>query len=281
MEGTKVLDSNNNEISNSNSNYFKIAIPTKNITENINGKININEAQVKTCPIFYAKSTIPKAQSYVTYTNGYETAYTSTNLNIDAHTSELLITKIDSETKNPLPNVTFKITDKDGKELGEYTTDETGIIEIQGLKPGLVKIKEIKVDDKYILDGEEKEVELQWEKKTEIEIENDRKKGQIKIIKVSEDNNQLTGQKAGTPIQNVEFEIRDEKGDLIEIVTTNEEGIAISSKLEKGKYSIKEIKADQNYELDDNEYIIEILENKQIVELLITNKSKKLPRTGF
>lgn len=281
VEGTKVLDSNNNEISNSNSNYFKIAIPTKNITENINGKININEAQVKTCPIFYAKSTIPKAQSYVTYTNGYETAYTSTNLNIDAHTSELLITKIDSETKNPLPNVTFKITDKDGKELGEYTTDETGIIEIQGLKPGLVKIKEIKVDDKYILDGEEKEVELQWEKKTEIEIENDRKKGQIKIIKVSEDNNQLTGQKAGTPIQNVEFEIRDEKGDLIEIVTTNEEGIAISSKLEKGKYSIKEIKADQNYELDDNEYIIEILENKQIVELLITNKSKKLPRTGF
>ena len=53
-------------------------------------------------------------------------------------------------------------------------------------------------------------------------------------------------------------------------------------KLEKGKYSIKETKADENYELNSKEYILEIKENNEIIDIQIANKSKnKLPRTGF
>lgn len=461
--GTKILDSNNNEITNPNNNYFKIAIPTKNIKENIDGKIYINDAQIKTCPVFYAKSSISSAQSYATYTSSYEVANTSINLKVNANTSSLLITKIDSQTKNPLSNVTFKLSNEKG-EIGEYITNKDGIIEIENLAPGKVKIKEIKVDDRYILDGEEKEVELQWGKTSKVEIENSRKKGNLKIIKVdseneeiklegiefklyndkkelisklitnekgeayitnlstgtytlketktneqyilneeeielkiewnketeikiencrkkgslkivkidsenkelklegvefelydneenyintfitdengeiivekldignyiikeiktnekyilndknveilieenketnveienkkirgqiritkiSEDNNKITGQKAGTPIKNVEFEIKDEQGKVIETLITNEEGIAITNKLEKGIYIIKETKANENYELNSNEYTIQILENQQIIDVQIKNKSKtKLPRTGF
>lgn len=370
---TKILDSNNKEITSSSNSNFKIAIPTKNIKESINGKINIKEAEVKTCPVYLAKSSISEAQSYVTYTGSYEKVDTSINMQVDPNNCSLALTKIDSETKKPLPNVTFEITKQNREKLGEYITNEKGVIELNNLKPGIVKIKEIKVDDRYILNGEEQQILLQWGKTTKIEIENNRKKGSLKIVKVdseneeiklqgiefelyndkkelinklitnengeatlenldigtyylkevktdeeyildeeeikvkiewnkeikiqiknekikgqikitklSEDDNKITGKKAGTPIANVEFEIRDEKGNIVQKVITNKEGIAITEKLEKGKYYIKETKTDENYELNNTIYTIEITENEQIENIQITNKSKnKLPRTGF
>lgn len=279
---TKILDLDNKEILNSNKSYFKIAIPTKNIKEEINGKINIEQAQIKTCPVFYAKSSIEGAQSYVTYTSSYETANTSINMKVEPNNCNLKIIKIDSKTKNPLSNVTFEITKEDGETIGEYTTDEKGEIELNNLAPGLIKIKEIKVDEKYILDSQEREITLEWGKTSSIEIENEKIKGKIKIIKTSKDDNSITGEKAGSPISNVEFEIKDEQGNVIEILTTNNLGEALSSKLEKGKYTVKEIKANENYQLDETEYVVEIKENEEIVNLQITNKSKiKLPRTGF
>jgi len=373
VEGTKILNLNNQEILSQSGSYFKIAIPTKNIKDNINGTIFIKNAQVKTCPIYYCKSYIENAQSYVTYTAGYETTETSINEVVDPNNSTLIITKIDEETKQVIPNVEFKISNEQNEEIGIYKTNKEGIIKIENLKPGLVKIKEIKVDEKYVLNSKEIEVELQWgrtskiqvenerkkgnlkivktdseneeiklesvefelydekgeliqniitdengeaeiknleignyilkeiktnedyvlneenikfkiewDKETKLEIQNEKIKGQIKIIKTSKDDNQITGEKKGSPISDVTFQIKDEKGKVIERLITNEQGEALSRKLEKGKYIIKEIKANENYQLDETEYIVEVEEHEQIINLQITNKSKmKLPRTGF
>lgn len=373
ISGTKILDSNNKEISSSTNSNFKIAIPTKNIKEKINMKIKVQDAEVKTCPVYLAKSSIAQAQSYVTYTSSYEKANTSINLEIDPNNCSLNLIKIDSQTKKPLSNVTFEITKENGEKLGEYTTNEKGIIQLNNLKPGVIKIKEIKVNEKYILSGKVEQVLLQWGKTSKIEIENNRKKGNLKVVKVdseneeikleaiefelyndkkelinkiitnengeavienldigtytikevktneeyvlneeeievkiewnketqikiknekikgqiqitkiSEDDNKITGNKAGTPIANVEFEIRNEQGEVVQTIITNEQGIAITEKLEKGKYYIKETKTDENYELNNTIYTIEITENEQIANIQITNKSKnKLPRTGF
>lgn len=373
VEGTKIFNLNNQEVSNQKESYFKIGIPTKNIKENINGTIFIKNAQIKTCPIYYCKSYIQNAQSYVTYTAGYETQETSVNMNVDPNNCTLIINKVDKETKEVIPNVDFQILNGQNEEIGKYTTNQDGIIKIENLKPGIVSIKEIKTEEEYVLNSEEIKVELQWGKTSEVQIENERKKGslkiiktdlenkeiklegvefelyneegelidklitdengeaimenldignyilkevktkdnyilnkeeikfeikwnketkleiqnekikgQIKIIKTSKDDNEITGEKAGSPIYNVTFEIRNEEGKVIETVTTNKEGEALSSKLEKGKYTVKEIKANENYQLDETEYTVEIEEHEEIVELQITNKSKrKLPRTGF
>lgn len=373
VEGTKIFNLNNQEVSNQKESYFKIGIPTKNIKENINGTIFIKNAQIKTCPIYYCKSYIQNAQSYVTYTAGYETQETSVNMNVDPNNCTLIITKVDKETKEVIPNVDFQITNEQYEEIGKYTTNQDGIIKIENLKPGIVSIKEIKTEEEYVLNSEEIQVELQWGKTSEVQIENERKKGslkiiktdlenkeiklegvefelyneegelidklitdengeaimenldignyilkevktkdnyilnkeeikfeikwnketkleiqnekikgQIKIIKTSKDDNEITGEKAGSPISNVTFEIRNEEGKVIETLITNEKGEALSSKLEKGKYTVKEIKANENYQLDETEYTVEIEEHEEIVELQITNKSKrKLPRTGF
>lgn len=373
VEGTKIFNLNNQEILSQKGSYFKIGIPTKNIKENIEGTILIKNAQVKTCPVYYCKSYIEKAQSYVTYTSGYEIIETSINMQVDPNNSTVIIEKIDDETKEKIPNVEFEISNEQGEKIGNYSTNQDGIIKIENLKPGIVKIKEIKANEKYVLNLEETQVELQWGKtskikienkrkkgslkiiktdsenkeikleavefelysedeklvtkivtdengeakvenleigrytlkevktnenyilnkekinleikwneETKLEVQNDRIKGQIKIIKISKDDNKITGEKAGNPIFNVVFELKDKQGDVVETLTTNKLGEALSCKLEKGKYTVKEIRANENYQLDTTEYIVEIKENEEIVNLQITNKSKiKLPRTGF
>ena len=373
VKGTKILNLNNQEISNQTDNYFKIAIPTKNIKEEINGNILIKNAKVKTCPIYYCKSSVQNAQSYVTYTAAYETTNGNIGIKIKNDNCNLQILKLDAETDKPIENVTFEISKANGESIGEYATDKNGLIEIKNLEPGIVRVKEIKVDDKYILNEEEKKVSLEWGKTAKIQIENSRKKGNLRIIKVdaenneillenvkfklydsndnfvedvttdakgeavienlnigdyylqevetdekyilnkekiqvtvkwneettvkienekakgnikivktSEDDNFINGKKAGSAIPGVVFEIFDIDGNSIEKIVTDENGIATSSKLELGKYRIKEIKANDDYELNDKEYIVDITKNDETVEIGVTNKSKnKLPRTGF
>ena len=373
VKGTKILNLNNQEISNQTDNYFKIAIPTKNIKEEINGNILIKNAKVKTCPIYYCKSSVQNAQSYVTYTAAYETTNGNIGIKIKNDNCNLQILKLDAETDKPIENVTFEISKANGESIGEYATDKNGLIEIKNLEPGIVRVKEIKVDDKYILNEEEKKVSLEWGKTAKIQIENSRKKGNLRIIKVDADNNEIllenvkfklydsndnfvedvttdakgeavignlnigdyylqevetdekyilneeknqvtvkwneettvkienekakanikivktseddnfiNGKKAGSAIPGVVFEIFDIDGNSIEKIVTDENGMATSSKLELGKYRIKEIKANDDYELNDKEYIADITKNDETVEIGVTNKSKnKLPRTGF
>ena len=181
-----------------------------------------------------------------------------------------------------LEGVEFELYDNEENYINKYTTNGNGEIVVENLDIGDYTLKEIKTNDKYILNEEKIETKVEHNKETTLEVKNDRIKGQIQITKISEDDNKITGQKAGSPIANVEFEIIDENQNVIEKVITNEEGIAITSKLEKGIYTIKETKTDENYELNNKEYLVEIVENEQIVDIQITNKSKnKLPRTGF
>lgn len=284
--GTKILNLQNQEQTIHSNNFFKVAIPRNQITKDIKGNIKIKNAYVKTNPIFYCDSNIQNAQNYVTYMNGYEKTEASMLLEIKANKSNLVIQKIDKETKEPIENVTFEVKDKEGNKLADITTNKKGIAEIKNLYPQEVLIKEIKVPELYVLSEEERKVKLEWEKIEKITFENEKIKGKIKINKISEDDNKINGKEKGNPIENVVFEIRDDKGEFIETITTNQEGIAISKELEKGKYIIKEVKAHEDYEITQEEFEIEIVEHQKIEEITITNCSKeleppKLPRTGF
>lgn len=267
VSGTKILDSNNKEISSSNNSNFKIAIPTKNIKESINGKINIKEAEIKTCPVYLAKSSISEAQSYVTYTGSYEKADTSINMQVDPNNCSLVLTKIDSETKKPLSNVTFEITKQNGEKLGEYITNEKGVIELNNLKPGLIKIKEIKVDDRYILNGGEQQILLQWGKTTKIEIENNRKKGSLKIVKIDSKNEEIK-------LEGVEFELYNDKKELVNKVITNEKGEAVLENLYIGKYYLKEIRTNEEYILNEKEIEVQIEWNNETQKVIKNSKKQ-------
>lgn len=264
--GTKILNLQNQEQVKLSESSFKIAIPVNQIKQDINGNIIIKNASIKTNPIFYCKSSVENAQCYVTYTNGYETANTSTSLQLKANNCNLQIQKIDKETKSPIANVTFEIKGENGSKIAELTTNKNGIAELNNIYPQTVTIKEIKVPDNYVLSNEEKKVNLEWQKTSNVTFENVRKKGNLKIVKVDADNNEIK-------LENVEFELFDSKGNLVKKLATNKNGEAYVENLEIGIYTLKETKSKEGYNLAEDRKL-EIKWNETKIEKIENVKQK-------
>lgn len=188
------------------------------------------------------------------------------------------IIKVDSENEEiKIEGVKFNVLDEDGNILETIVTDENGeavTSEYVIRDYDTIYLQEIETNEKYVLNDELIKVELTANEVQSITVENEKIKGQIQIIKTSADDNNVTGEKAGTPLEGVEFEIYDSEGNLLETVTTDEEGIALTSLLEKGEYKVKEISTNEWYYLNEETYTANIEENNQIVSLNITNESK-------
>lgn len=263
---TKILNLQNQEQVNLSDSSFKIAIPVNQIKQDINGNIIIKNAAIKTNPIYYCKSSVENAQCYVTYTSGYEIASASTSLQLKANNCNLQIQKIDKETKSPIANVTFEIKGENGSKIAEVTTNKNGIAELNNIYPQVVTIKEIKVPDNYVLSSEEKKVKLEWQKTSSITFENVRKKGNLKIVKVDADNNEIK-------LENVEFKLYDSKGNLVKKLITNKNGEAYVENLEIGMYTLKETKTKEGYNLIEDRKI-EIKWNETEIEKIENIKQK-------
>lgn len=212
---------------------------------------------------------------------------TTLNVENQKKKGQIEIYKVDKGNNEiKLKNVEFELFDKNHNIIEKLITNEKGYAITKKLPIGEYYIKEVKTNENYILDDEEIKVEVKYEEIQTLNLENEKIKGQIKIIKISEDDNLINENKKGAPLENVEFEIRKENGEFVEKITTNKEGIAISSNLEKGTYIIKETKAHEDYKITDKEFKIQIEHHQSIEEITITNISKepekpKLPRTGF
>lgn len=274
-EGTKILNNLNIETSKMNNSEFKIAIPSKEIKSNVIGKINITDAKVKTYPVFYAEAYIDDYQDYITYADSVESANTTITLDIDAYKSSIKLTKLDKEKDLPIHGVSFEAKYADNNELiGEFVTDENGEIDIPRLRQGKIILIEKSTLEEYELDSTPINIELEYSQEQKIQIYNEYKKGNIKIVKTSEDRNNILNEEKGSPIDGAKFNIYDENNKLVEQVITDKNGIAISSKLKKGKYTIQEVESGKWYILDNKKYNVEISENEQTIELNVTNKSE-------
>lgn len=256
-------------------NIIKVKIPKKSIVNDINGTIDIANARVKTCPAFYAEAKNDDYQDYVIAADPYESTSARTTLKINADTSKLKIVKTDEETGEKLANIKFNVKYESGENIGDFVTNEDGIIIIENLKPGKVIITELETDDKHILDTTENTITLVWGETSTFSIDNERIKGLIKVIKTSSKDSPITGEKAGTPISDVTFEVYNSNNELVDTIITDKEGIAITKKLDKGSYILKEIKSGKWYLLNENDFTTEIKENGEIVELNITNEPEE------
>ena len=105
-------------------------------------------------------------------------------------------------------------------------------------------------------------------------IENEKKRGQIQITKTSEDKNNIIDKEEGSPIEGVKFNIYNKANKIVDTIVTDENGVALSKKLEKGRYTVQEVETEKWYILDEKIYNVEIKENNEIIMLDITNKSK-------
>ena len=253
---------------------FKLMVPKTSIMENINGTIEINGI-CKTYPIYYSECKNGNYQNYLLCCDSFSDNFNAVNdINIEINKSSLKIVKIDKDTKRPIAGVKFSVKYKDGTNIGIYTTDENGVIYIENLHQGEIIVKELENNKFYNISKNEYIVELNYNESKNIEIENEIKKGNIKIIKVDADNNEIK-------IEGVKFNIFDENGNLITTVITNDKGEADICNLPiNHKYIIKEVESAKDYILSEDVITVELNENEVKNIIFEKIKKEKLPRTG-
>ena len=186
----------------------------------------------------------------------------------------LVIRKLDSVTKKPLAGVEFELTYADGgyvdnandhlSSKGLYTTDANGEIRISGVT-GTIVVKETKTIEGYTIDeaARSQTVQVNPEDTQTLTFYND-PIGGVELIKVNADN-------TSERIPNVTFEIRKVDDELVDTVTTDENGRAFVS-LEDGAYYAVEIEAAKGFKLDDTPHYFEV-ENGKTETVRITNQA--------
>lgn len=179
----------------------------------------------------------------------------------------LKIYKVDKDNNNiGLGNVEFDLYSEEfGKIIDTYRTDANGELLIENLRIGNYKLIEKNTNKWYEL-GEDIEIKIDWNNTTEIKIENELKKGQIKVIKVDADNNEIK-------LKGVKFEVLDKLGNVLETIVTNENGEAYTSKYAIRDYNsitIREVETLENYVLNDEPQTI-ILEEGKVKDVTFEN----------
>ena len=230
----------------------------------------------------------------------------------------LQVFKVDSETgkRIELADTTFKILNLDtnkyvsqyvgGKVYSEFKTDETGkFITYLKLEAGNYKLIEVKSPNSYLIDtnglpftiGDETYYNYTtYGAFITVYFENSPIKGQLEINKDGEkfiaNSGSFSYEKV--TLENVVFNIYASediktadgkhlyynKGDLVDTITTDKNGYALSKKLPLGKYFYVEVKTNDNYILDTKEYHFELTEKDNTTpvvykSLSILNKYEK------
>lgn len=237
---------------------------------------------------------VPQETHTVTVVAGKTATVTFNNV---LKRGELTVEKVADD--NIVEGIKFHLygTSKDGVKVDEYAvTDKNGIarfkdVLVSGTAP--YTVEEINVDeDKYIA-PDKQTVKIKWKENSELTFKNTLKKATVFTISKSGEvfysvttAQTETGEKTYRPeykklsLAGAKYEIRAaadivtedgkkyySKGDLVETVTTNSSGVAKSSKLYLGKYTIKEIKAPDGMVLNSTPKTVELTTENQTVAL--------------
>ncbi len=207
---------------------------------------------------------------------------------------------------NKLANVTFGLFSKDETKFTKenaivtVTTDKNGIFEIDNIPVGNYQLVELSAPDGYAFSKEPIGISVTEDKQViKKQVENKVVRGQIVITKQGEffystsenedgtttpvyKNCNLPGATfdviAAEDITTPDGVVRAHKGDVVDTITTDENGVAKSKELFLGKYEVKETKAPKGYFLDKNNYTDD---NSFKVELAFENSDKELVVTNL
>ena len=264
-----VTDSDGNLIGNANGKFVTDSAGTFTITDIAHGTtLVIKETRAKDGYILDDTPQTVKVKSNEVVTVEFR----------NAPKGNLIIVKQDSVTKEPLEGVEFRITYADGSYVdaeggtlsstGLYWTDKAGKITISGIS-GTVVVTEIETIPGYTIDENSRT-------QTVVVNPNDTQTlyfyntpvGGLQIIKSDKD--------SGKRIAGVQFEVRKMNGEIIGSYTTDRNGVIQLPELERGWYTVTELKAASGYLLDTTPHRIEVKDG-QTATLEITNhKSSRI-----
>ena len=205
-------------------------------------------------PILYSH---PTSQNFVSKGNPHPVIYT-VNVKINDK-GQLEISKL-NENKVAVPNTQFIISkNKDmSQPVGTYTTNANGKALISDITYGTYYVQEKFVPSPLLLDDTIHQIEIVAGQATSFSQTNKAALGQIVINKVGKDGH----------LRNASFNIMNDKQDVIETITTNEKGQAISSQLPLGQYYVTETKAPEGYVLDKTLHEVSLVYKDQLTPLV-------------
>ena len=266
-EGTLITDINGN-IKNTftGGEQFKILVPTKSIIDNKNISINVS-ASIKNYPIFYGKAPSGDLQDYALTYSAYSTGAGQQNLDVNAYKSGITVVKIDAETKKPLEGVEFNFKYTNAENIGNYKTDKNGKIVVTGLRQGTVIATEVSTLQEYILNTEEQEVVLGYDDNQTLNVENEHKRGNVKVYKVDADNHKIVLGGVRFALYSYEFE------KVTGYYTTDANGEIFIENLRTGKWALIEEETNKWYNLADSVDIK--VEWNETTDTVIENELKK------
>lgn len=195
---------------------------------------------------------------------------------------KVTIYKVDSNGGKPLSGAEFAIFNKEDlttkiADVTETTTPGTYTASIPAAAISYVVI-ETKAPDGYVLDTTPHNIVINQKVQADIiefeaeplTISNDEMSGNVEVVKYDE----TTGTKKY--LAGAVFEIYDSSGKVVDTITTNIEGKAMSKNLSTGSYTMKEIKAPEGYELVSDVYDFTISPTVKHKTISVENK----PLTG-
>ena len=246
---------------------FQVRIPKNTVeTQDINGVIRV-DVNSRSYAVFYATSYNPSLQDYAITGDPISLTSATTNLTLKANTASIKIHKVDSETNEGIEDTIYELAKEDGTVIGRGTTDGEGNLTFYELYQGNYILREVKSNDNYIISQESIDIRATYNKVTEVELENEHKKGNLKVYKVDKDNNKVA-------LGNVEFDLYSEEFQkVIGTYTTDVNGEIYVENLRTGDYKWIEKTTNKWYNLaGDTEITVEWDTTKESV---IENELKK------
>ena len=180
------------------------------------------------------------------------------------------IKKLDTDTKQPLKGVGFKLYDRFNTLVDEKVTDENGNVKFNrlGLNTNYYVVESSALEG-YTGENEKKEFTLSKDN-PEISVDwyNEVIKGFVKVVKVDEEN-------PDKKLSGAIFYVYEDKdgnnipdGDAIAQLNEDEANKGeYSAKLPRGQYVLKEVKAPEGYNLEDRCFQFNITNNNEIVNV--------------
>ena len=244
------------------------------ITTDKNGKAESKKLMLGT--YYYQEISAP--DNVVIDTNKYEFILNENNQVVsktvvnEVVEGRLHIIKVD-ENSTPLQGIKFNIYTLDDELVDTIVTDENGVAESKDIEKGTYYFVEVEAPENIVIDTSKHEFTVEYDGQNVIgKLVNNYVRGQLQILKLDE--------KTNAKLEGAKFVILDADRNEIETITTDKDGIAMSSNLVYGTYYFKEVEAPSKYIKDDTEYSFTITKNAEVIQAVVYNKLKEIPKTG-
>ena len=244
------------------------------LTTDKNGKAESKKLMLGT--YYYQEISAP--ENVVVDTNKYEFKLNENNQVVKATVvnkvieGRLHIIKVD-ENSVPLQGIKFNIYTLDDKLVDTIVTDENGVAESKDIEKGTYYFQEIEAPENIVIDTSKHEFTVEYDGQNVIgKLVNNYVRGQLQILKLDE--------KTNAKLEGAKFVILDADRNEVETITTNADGIAMSSNLLYGTYYFKEVEAPTKYIKDNTEYSFTISNNAEVIQAVVYNKKQEIPKTG-